>query len=96
MEEKKIERLSSKPFKKLNLFSFFYPRRPNERKTREKPKKKDRPNSLSVSQNFAAVPFFLFPPSTKIRVLFWESFLFIQYERGLKYVGFGFAWRPSR
>jgi len=61
----------------------------------EKNQKKACPNSLSVSQNFADY-LFSFSPLLKIRLLFsLELFLFTQYERGLKYMGFGFTWRPS-
>jgi hypothetical protein len=68
----------------MNLFSFFYPRRPNERKTREKPKKKDLSEFLECLTKFCPITFFLFPPSEKFTPI-----------RGLKYMGFGFAGQPS-
>jgi len=74
VEEKKIERISSKPFKKLNLFSLL-PRVKSERNTREKTKKKYKsPNPLSVSQNFAVLTSFFFPLLKNKNPFSWENF----------------------
>jgi len=47
---------------KTEFVFFFLPRRPNERKTREKPKKKDLSEFLECLTKFCRITFFLFPP----------------------------------
>jgi len=49
----------------MNLFSFFYPDVQMSAKQEKNQKKKTCPNSLSVLQNFAVLPFFFFPASEK-------------------------------
>jgi len=48
----------------MNLFSFFYPDVQMSAKQEKNQKKKTSPNSLSVLQNFAVLPF-SFSPSEK-------------------------------
>jgi len=50
---------------------------------------------LSVLQNFAVLPFSFSPLLKNKNPFVLGIILFTQYERGLKYMGFGFAWQPS-
>jgi len=77
VEEKKIERISSKPFKKLNLFSLL-PRVKSERNTREKTKKKVQvTESLECLTKFCRINLVLFPPSENKNPFSWENFFHI-------------------